>query len=323
MSKTKKILIIIYATALILLVSVIYIVPSVTGKLTPTEILQYGSLQVTDDALCYFSRDEIVYLAGETGNINYYIEQDTHIRSGAKILEILPAGIEQEVSAYSGIIAELASNAIQTQNYISDKNGVVSYYVDGYEAYFSPDNLKNIKYHDIENFQIQITNLTRTGTIAGEPLYKICDNNTWYLMCWVAPGEISKYQVGKNVKIQLPLGEITAKVESLIDEGDKWKLIFSTDRYYEDFSIIRRADARIITEDYNGILIPNKSITAENGQVGVYVKSKSGEYSFKPIKVYISDGEYSIAEPTEYYDSDGNRIKTVNIYDEILKNPSR
>ena len=58
----------------------------------------------------------------------------------------------------------------------------------------------------------------------------------------------------------------------------------------------------------------------------MYVKDISGEFIFTPVSVITSDGEYSLVESSYYYEQDGDknvRVKTVDVYDEILTNPER
>lgn len=322
MGKKRKLVIIAYLFAVLTLLVVIYFVPSVTGALTRTEILEYGSLQIFDEAACFFVRNETVYLANASGTINYYLEQDTQVKGGTTILDITRSDYSVEKSVYATIVGELGASAVQPSVYASEGSGIVSYYVDGYEATFTPEKVMSISHSDVRGMQVQAENLVREATMKGEPIYKICDNSTWYVTCWVDAGSIAKYEIGKDVTLQLPMGEVKATIKEMENEGDVWQVLFETNRYYEEFSYVRKAEATIVTSDYSGIIVPNKSITSQDGQIGVFVKSKSGDFNFKPIDVIGSDGSSSVVTPSYYYDSEGKRVSTVNTYDEILKNPN-
>ena len=131
-----------------------------------------------------------------------------------------------------------------------------------------------------------------------------------------------KYEKGKPASIHLPLGEIDGKIDDIIDDDGEWMVIMSFNRYYEDFAKIRKIQADVITSDYKGLTIRNESITTKDGQPGVYVRDKSGEFVFEPVKIITSDGEWSLVEVSCFYTSGGAiKVDTVNIYDEILKNP--
>lgn len=323
MTKGKKRVLLLYLIVLIILGMVTELIPEVTGALTKTEILQYENMQITDQVKCYFVREETVHLASNAGNINYYIEDGVKVRKNSKILDITPQAPNSDTSIYADMLTRLTGTDVTLTQVNSSQNGIVSYYIDGYEGYFTPENMENLNYKDVEALNIQIVNLTRKNTLAGEPLFKICEGNYWYMIAWVDPGNITKYEVGNNVKVDLPLGQIKARVENIVDQGERWLVIMKTTRYYEDFAKTRNINATIITQDYSGIKVRNSSITTEDGVAGVYIKSKNGDFVFRPVKIMISDGNYSLVCVSSFYDKDGNKVNTVKIYDEILKNPGQ
>jgi putative membrane fusion protein len=396
MKKKKRIFLLFFMT-LVILFTIIYVFPHVTGALKKTEIIQYGSLQVTDQVTAYIVRSETVYFANQSGSIGYYTEEGEQVRKGEKILDITSGGQKDKESSYEQLIGRVkgfnsgesifsddikkidqqitklerdrdialnqenstlaaaldrqiqrleqkkayiqandtaARDEIKKQNlsangigvipdqYVSQTNGIVSYFVDGYETEFTPENMALLSEKKIENIDFGIQNLARKTTLAKEPLYKIVDNKKWYAVFWVAPENIVKYEKGQKASINLPLGSVDGTIYDIVDSDGKWMVIMEFNRYYQEFAQIRKADAEVITSDYSGLIIRNGSITSKDGQPGVYVKDKSGEYVFKPVKIITSDGEWSLVEVSYYYDEKGERVDTVNIYDEILKKPN-
>jgi len=321
MTNKKKLAAMLFILACILLYTVIYVIPGVTGALKKTEIINYGELTVTDDIICYLVRNEKIYLSDANGDINYYYEEGEHVRRGTKILDIQKKNVGEPKNEYEAIL-EKSGSAVGTQeNDITSFNGIVSYFIDGYEDYFTIEKMEKLKYDKVSKLDIEAINLTRKETFVNEPIYKICDNSTWYVIGWVENGNVSKYVIGENVKIKLPKGEIAGSIENIIEDEDKWLIIMKTDMYYEEFGKMRSGEATITTANASGIIIKNESITTdENGNIGVYVKKKNKDYEFKPIKVINTDGEISAVEVSFFYDEKGNEIKTVDVYDEILKN---
>ncbi|MCL1983557.1 MAG: hypothetical protein FWG53_10815 [Clostridiales bacterium] len=323
MKLAKKIIAGLFVLSLFVLYIIIYAVPSVTGALTQTEVLQYGNLKATDDATCYFVRSERVYGAIRAGSINYYVGDAVHVKRGTRILDVayFAQSSANEESEYSGIINRLGDDQVLLADFISEFNGITSYYIDGYENYFTPETMRGLKYSEVSRLDAGPVNVVRDSTAKGEPLYKICDNREWFMVCWVDAGNVSKYVRDKSVAVELPAGEVKATIVDIIEDGDRWLIILRTNRYYEDFSRVRSAPATVTTSNYSGIIIRNESIAAKGDDIGVYVKTKSGTYIFKPVKIITTDGQNSLVEVSYYYD-DGNRVDTVNIYDEILKTPS-
>lgn len=326
MKKSRRRIIIIYIAAVAVLGIIIYVVPSLTGALTPTVVLRYDTLQVTDEEECYIVRNEAVYLAAAGGSINYYAGNGTKIRAGSTVLAVTHESQSgDEESKYADIITKLSSAAITRSDYRSETNGIVSYYADGFEGTFSPNAIEDLTYDRMKKLRIdEPQNLTRKHTAKGEPLYKIVDNDAWYITCWVREGSIAKYEQENSVTVRLPAGDIRATILSIQEEkNNMWQVVLQTNRFCENFDEIRKVEATIVTSEYSGLIIPNKSIAAEDGQIGVYVKKKTGDYRFVPIKVITSDGENSVAAESLYYDKDGNQVNTVEVYDEILKNPGK
>ncbi len=396
--KKKKRVIMLFCATLVILFIIIYVFPNVTGALKKTEIIEYGSLQVTDQVTAYIVRNETVYFANKSGNIQYYVPDGDQVRKGVKILDITSGSQNDKESSYQKLterisrfnggesifsddikkiktqIAKLendrdvAMNAGETEqaarleqqiqrlnqkrdyiqandnaakeeivkqnksvngagivpeNYISQSNGVISYFIDGYESEFTPENIALLSREKVQGLNIEVQNLVRETTLSKEPLYKVVDNKKWYAVFWVAPENIVKYEEGHKATINLPLGQVDGTIYDILDDNGQWLVVLEFNRYYEEFAKIRKIDAEVITSDYSGLIIENESITSKDGQTGVYVKDKSAEYVFKPVKIITSDGEWSLVEVSYYYTDDGaTKVETVNIYDEILKKPN-
>ena len=319
----KRIISGLFVLSLIVLYIIIYAVPGVTGALTQTEILQYGNLRVADSTTVYFVRSEKVYTATRAGNINYYIGDGIQVKAGTRILDITPGAQDaDEVSEYAELIARLGDGGAGPADFVSEFNGITGYFIDGYENYFTPETMRDLRHDRVSKLDLAPVNVVRERTIRGEPLYKISDNREWYIICWVDTGNVVKYERGRNVTIELPLGQIRASILDIVEDGNKWLIVFKTDRYYEDFARIRSAPATVVTSNYNGIIIRNESIAVNDGVIGVYIKTRTGSFVFRPVSIITSDGDESLVEVAFFYDDEGVRVATVNVYDEILRRPN-
>jgi putative membrane fusion protein len=256
---------------------------------------------------------------GETQKAEKLDKQIDRLTQKKEYIEANDAAAREEIVKQNTASSE---KGIIPEQYISQSNGVISYYIDGYESEFTPANMALLSEDKVETLKIDVQNLARKTTLSREPLYKVVDNNQWFVVFWVAPENIVKYEKGKTAYLNLPLGQVEGKIYDIIDDDGQWLVILSFNRYYEEFARIRKIDAEVITSDYKGLTIKNESITTKDGQPGVYVKDKSGEYVFKPVKIITSDGEWSLVEVSYFYTDNGaTKVETVNIYDEILKKP--
>ena len=109
--------------------------------------------------------------------------------------------------------------------------------------------------------------------------------------------------------------------EKISEEGEKWKLLLSSNRYYKYFAKFRDLDVKLITTDIDGIIIDNKYLTTKDGKTGVYVVQTTGDPKFVQIKALGTDGEKTVVSENTFYDEEGQMVETVKVYDEILKNP--
>lgn len=328
MGKKNRKFVYLFILVLIALYIAIYVVPKVTGIFETTEILEAGSLQGTEETICYFVREETVYEAGVSGEVGYPVKEGTHIRKGTKAVELTEQSVpkqkdsdKEEESKYKGLIDRLGNRTVRTADGRAESSGIFSTYVDGYEAFFTPESMETLKYEDVQELEIQAEDVKRDECLAQEPLFKISDNDNWYLMCWVEAASVAKYEIGNQMTIQLPAGAVNVTIKNIIADGDRWKILFRSNRYYEEFSKSRIEEARIITRDYNGLIAQNSSITARDGKPGVMVRRASGEYAFVRVKILARDGDYSALQDVSFIDEDGNSVDTVKVYDEILKHP--
>ena len=60
--------------------------------------------------------------------------------------------------------------------YVSQTKGVVSYYIDGYESEFTPENMALLTKIKVEKLNFDVQNVARDTTLAKEPLFKVVDN---------------------------------------------------------------------------------------------------------------------------------------------------
>ena len=333
MGKIKKKTIVFFVLALVILYTIIYIVPKVSGAMVSSYVAEYGQLKIYDETTAYFVRNEDVYLADTTGDTNYFFEENSLVRKDGKIMEVTESSKTDDTDsegnpigpdeAYDGMLERLSDDGIVKGDYRIEDVGLVSYYADGFENILTPKTMKKKDYTFFQQLsQKEVLPLQRKSAIAGEPVFKIVDRTKWYMVCFVDADHIERYEAGNRVKVEFEDGFVNAYVHSAEPSEDKAKVILYTDYYYEGFSKLRVADVSLVTYDENGVIVENSSITEQKGKKGVFVKNKSDDYFFVPVMIYATDGERSLIADDFYYDAekDGEMVMTVEVYDEILRN---
>lgn len=325
MKKLKKSPIVLFIIALVLLYVVIYIVPSVTGALVSSYTLEYGELKIADEGTGSLVRKEKVYLAETSGEANRYIENGTLIRKGTTVMEVQGGTASEKAEAFTPLLDRLGEKVVRTSDYAVQGGGVISYYADGYENLIRPDNMKNGGYSFYSKLQQEdVVNLQRDTVVKGEPVFKVIDRTKWYLVTFVPKEHGSRYKVGQDVVLEFEDCAVDAEVYSVTADGDgvHTRVILVSGNYYEKFIQMRTLPVSLVTYERRGLLVENSSITEKNGQQGVYVKKKTRGSYFVPIQVYATDGTYSLVADTFFDDEKtGKRYTTVEIYDEVLKEP--
>lgn len=322
MDKIKNKIVIIFVIALVSLYGIIYIIPKVTGALVSSYTAEYGELKITDDVPGYLVRNEKVYLSDISGKANPYVEGGTLVRSGTTVMEVTAGSGSEIDEKYTEVLKRIGEDGIKTNTFTVDGVGVVSFYTDGYESKITPENMEKSDFAYYSKLsQEQVLNLKRDNIAAGEPVFKLVDRTQWYMVCFVDKDHMGRYAVGDQITVEFDNDYVEASVYKVKKEGDKARIILSIGNYLEDFARIRVADISLVTSNTKGLIIENSSISKKKGVEGVYVKDKTSEFVFLPVQVLSSDGERSVIADSSFIDDKGEQHMTVNIYDEVLKNP--
>lgn len=216
----------------------------------------------------------------------------------------------------------------------SPKTGIVSYEIDGLEDIFSVNKINGYKLSDFRIIDSNKINLLGKNEIKyGEPIYKIVDNFTWYVMTEVDAKDADKLKEGKTISVRINDDDkkIISRVVKLTKEKDKCLIILKFTDYLHEHYKERYIDLHIIINTYEGLIVPNKSITEKDGVKGVYIKDISGIVKFRPVKILISDDEHTIVSEGEGYNRqielnvNGTRRKfsTIQMFDEVFTNGSK
>ena len=321
LSKKTKRIIAVYLAALLLLYIIVEVLPEVTDIFETTQTLEPGTLRIAYETTGYLIKDESVGIAPESGDIQYLVAVGTAVKKGYPIVSVTPDGESNQDARFGEYMNKLDGYEGLSEEYNSPISGVFSLTVDGYEDYFTPDKMDKIKRETVESLSCKSANLERSSVIEGEPIYKVSNDDNWYVLCWVDKETAESYSEGRAVSLELPEGTVDASVHSVREDGDDYRVIFYLNVYYEAFCESRAVDMSIVTSDNEGLLVDNKCIVEKNGQQGVYVVDKNGDYVFTRISVISTDGEQSVIEDATFVDEEGNQVYTVDVYDEVLKHP--
>ncbi|MDO4869965.1 MAG: HlyD family efflux transporter periplasmic adaptor subunit [Bacillota bacterium] len=325
--KTRRI-VLCYLAILVILYVIIYVVPKVTGMFETTQTLENGTLIISCEAEGYLVKDETINLADKTGILKYKVVEGTVIKKGTTITAYDSEAEEssEEVnihSKYDSLLKNLGDYDGVKSGMKSPISGVLDFSMDGNENYFSMDNLKNITKEGVDERSYDIEELEREKVIQGEPIFKVSNDDNWYVVCWLKKSNAKGYEEGMEVDLQLPEGTVDATVYSVEKEGDLYKTVFYTNGYYKAFAHTRKADMTIVKSNNTGLIVDNECIIEVDGVKGVYVVDKDGDYKFKPINITASDKKQSVISEKTFTNDKYELVETVIVHDEVLRDPQK
>ena len=315
-----------YLVALIALYLVIVLVPKATDAFESTEILEPGDLKLSCETSGYFIKKEAIATAENAGSLEYEYKPGVIVGKGWKMTSIDSGEAIQEAegnvsSAFASQMKDLKGFERLKETNRSPISGIFSLSMDGNEAFFSPENLESIRRDEAESRSTKSKSLKRTSTTAGDPIFKITSDGRWYFVCWLKEKQRELFEQGQEVTLMLPGGDVEGTIYSIDKEKKRFRVVFTSNRYYKGLENARHEDVTITGRNVSGLLIDNDCIIEKKGKEGVYVRDKNGDYAFTPVQVISTDGKRSILAESRFYDEKGKTVLTVSVYDEISTNP--
>ena len=142
----------------------------------------------------------------------------------------------------------------------------------------------------------------------GDPLFKIINNLNWKLACTIIDvSQISNYNIGDSVKIQIPdMQDIYGRVERINKDSNHAVIIVNLDRYFENMYSNRIHEGKIIVNKTKVFEIPKSTLIERNNLIGVYVEEIKGLVKFVPVDI-ISESNESV------FINKGNKQSVINI----------
>ncbi|WP_058485440.1 HlyD family efflux transporter periplasmic adaptor subunit [Defluviitalea phaphyphila] len=151
----------------------------------------------------------------------------------------------------------------ENSNFITAKtSGIISYYIDGFEEKFSPENLNSLTKSDFETIY-KGKYITQNSTIKKEdPLFKVVDNYDWYVAGIVSKDIAKEWEINDEVLIKFNEEDITvkAKIYSIKSIEDSIVFVLQSTEQILPFIDKRNIEFEIIKDNYEGIKIPINAI---------------------------------------------------------------
>lgn len=253
------------------------------------------------------------------------------------------ASIVGELSPTGSKLNSLIEERMQNENKLnnskqdlkSEKAGLISYRVDGYENVFTPASFSKLTKNDLENIKLGSNQVIPIH----EEKVKIINNFYTYIVVPTKSEESKELKLNDIVKISFD-GDLSsyekATVEYIVDEADERIVVLKTTSEVEMLTQYRKINFDIIWWNYEGLKVPSNAIYDKEikddvtGQIyatiktvqledasyekEVWVKVEKRVDDFAIIENYEDDELINLGIPEDLVD---NRYK-ISMYDEVI-----
>ncbi len=209
-------------------------------------------------------------------------------------------------SQYAALKQQTSSS---TSSVRAPQSGVFSTLVDGYETAVTPQTV----------FQLTPASLSALlagqGKEAGGGMGKLITSTRWYFAAALPVSVAERLKEGSTATLRFS-GDFDQDIDMRVDqvgqaEGDKSVVVFSTDRYLSQTTLLRQQTAELIFNSWSGLRIPKQALRMEkstytdketgqevqNNRLGVYALL-GGRAEFKTVEVVTEGDDYYVVRST-------------------------
>lgn len=285
LSKQKKIKILLIVVSLLAILIIIR-----HREDEKTCIVTYGEIFDQSITKGIFIREEIIQTSPLDGVLEILTFEGERMPAGSPIVTI--------------------ENSNEKKTIYSIASGTLSFSTDGWEELLKSSNKQTFKkelFNIIDNKGV--VNKNKKEILTGQPLFRIVDNFTLYLLLEIAR-EDYYFQLGERICFKFPKLDdryYWANVE-YINRSEELCLL-KMETFVPEFLSLRQQPVTIIKGAYSGLLIPASSLVVDKGNVGVWVVEKNAP-RFKLVRLLGKNKEEAIVEG-------------LNVGDEIYKKPPK
>ena len=209
-------------------------------------------------------------------------------------------------SQYAALKQQTSSS---TSSVRAPQSGVFSTLVDGYETAVTPQTV----------FQLTPSSLSALlagqGKESGGGVDKLITATRWYFASALPVSVGERLKQGGTAALRCT-GDFDQDIDMRVDqigeaEGDKSVVVFSTDRYLSQTTLLRQQTAELIFNSWSGLRIPKQALRMEkstytdketgqevqNNRLGVYALL-GGRAEFKTVEVVTEGDDYYVVRST-------------------------
>ncbi|HIS85088.1 MAG TPA: hypothetical protein IAB50_05870 [Candidatus Faecivicinus avistercoris] len=189
-------------------------------------------------------------------------------------------------------------NSIQSWRVDStaDRDGVLSFYIDGYENDLTAASLDSLTPADIRAV-LAGSDLATTADTRSTGIYRIVNQDTWYVAL-VSSADDWIPVVGQNYYLQFEGFadlEYSATVTNVQKSSGTVLAIFEINQPIGPM-IYQRTGRATLSISLSSLAVNTRALYNQDGQLGVWLNDVPGG-TFVPVEVLSTEGDYSLIQP--------------------------
>ncbi|MBF4691634.1 HlyD family efflux transporter periplasmic adaptor subunit [Fusibacter ferrireducens] len=198
-------------------------------------------------------------------------------------------------------------------------SGMLTYQLDGYEDVFTIDNIYNINYDEVDALNIVPKHIPSDHVNSDDPVFKIVDHATGYLVVLIDKEEVETYKNVSKVKVKINDEMMDGQVYDVFVSADNAIAVVRVSEAFDQYFDRRIVGCEITRQNYQGLKLHMDSLLTYNNQNGVYVVEKDRTLRFVPVKVIGYDDDYAIVYNEQFYDADLGLVRSVKANQEVVR----
>ena len=222
---------------------------------------------------------------------------------------LTPADLTAQLQALSGQLSALRQqSAAATTRVTAPQSGVFSNLVDGYEALLTPESVFQLTAEDLDALT------DRPAAQAAVSTGKLITSNRWYFAANLPVQAAERLSEGGRATLRFT-GDFSQDVAMTVEQigpaqGERAPVVFSSDRYLAQTTLLRHQTAELIFDSWSGLRIPKAALhlleeTRQDEETGEpYTVTRLGVYAlvagrteFKEVEVATEGDDYYVVRP--------------------------
>ena len=211
----------------------------------------------------------------------------------------------------------------KTSDIVSEKPGLISYTIDGFEKSLTPEILEGLNCDKFQNLLSDVVNNNvQKGNEYDNAYAKLVDAIDYYFVCETKTINVDNYDNGDVVTVRLNDNNmiVPMSIYSIRKEESRSLVILKTTRMQSELITKRYADVEIIRNDVTGLKVRSGSIFDYNNLTGTgkIACIQNSVVTYITVNVVVMDDNYAIIENIETEDTSADKV---SLNDILVLNP--